>query len=482
MERRWEYMYVHDMWKLMEKEPIAWVPVGILEHHNGHLPWGLDGLKAHGVCHHMAERLGGIVLPGHQLAGVHGDGWVMNPEKRAYCGERGLFRYTEATFRRLLLETFDSLANLGFKVIVGYTGHYPKIQIKIIQEAAEEFTARGGATAIGFAEPLAFDGEGDHGGKYETSLFRALADDNVRMDHIREDKTGEPGIYRGNPVAEQANVEFGEQAIEIIETYLREKLGAVLGTVGTGYTGKRTRVTCTMPRSGDDERQWVRLYGDELFPLIKKEPVAWLPLGILEEHGSHLPWGLDGLKAAGVCARVAKKTGGLVMPAVHLAGIHGDFKGGDEAAWRERTAGFGDFILSEDFFKTWLLETFDSLGCMGFKVIVAYTGHYPGIQVRILEEAAEEYNARGEGTVIPFAELMTTDGIGDHAGKYETSIFLKVDPERTRVDMISDNKTGQKDFYRGTEIRSEISEEFGEEVLEKVEGWLEEAVRKALKT
>ena len=40
------------------------------------------------------------------------------------------------------------LANLGFKVIVGYSGHYPKIQIQILREAAEEFTARGGATAI----------------------------------------------------------------------------------------------------------------------------------------------------------------------------------------------------------------------------------------------------------------------------------------------------------------------------------------------
>ena len=47
--------------------------------------------------------------------------------------------------------------------------------------------------------------------------------------------------------------------------------------------------------------------------------------------------------------------------------------------------------------------------------------------------------------------------------------------------MISDNQTGEEGVYRGTEIRSEISEEFGAEVLEKVEAWLEEAVREALK-
>jgi|GEM_PF-742523 creatinine amidohydrolase len=478
MERRWEYLHGDEFWALMEKEPIAWVPVGILEHHNGHLPWGLDGLKAHGVCHHLAERLGGVVLPDHQLAGVHGDGWVTDPERKQHCGQRGLFLYTEATFRRLLLETFDSLANLGFKVIVGYSGHYPKIQIKILQEAAEEFTARGGATVLPFVEPMAFDGEGDHGGKYETSIFRALADDNVRMDHIQEDRTGEPGVYRGQPVGKTATVEFGEQVIESVEAYFREKIEALLGPVDTGHSGPRTRVTCMTSRGGDEERQWVRLYGHELFPIIPKEPIAWLPLGILEEHGNHLPWGLDGLKAHGVCTRLAKAMGGLVMPAIHLAGIHGNYKGDDEAAWRERMRKFGDLLLSEELFKTWLVETFDSLGNMGFKVIVAYTGHYPGIQVRVLEEAAEEYNARGEAKVIPFAQLMATDGEGDHAGKYETSIFMNIDPDRVRLDAIRDAE-GREGFYRGKEIKSSISKEFGVEALGIIEAWMREAVEKA---
>ena len=70
IERRWEYMYVDDLWELKEREPIAWVPAGILEHHNGHLPWGLDGLKAHGVCLRLAEALGGVVLPASQLSGA----------------------------------------------------------------------------------------------------------------------------------------------------------------------------------------------------------------------------------------------------------------------------------------------------------------------------------------------------------------------------------------------------------------------------
>ena len=53
------------------------------------------------------------------------------------------------------------------------------------------------------------------------------------------------------------------------------------------------------------ERRYERLYGEELFDRIRERPLAWLPLGILEHHGAHLPWGLDGLKAHAVCLRAA---------------------------------------------------------------------------------------------------------------------------------------------------------------------------------
>src|SRR5262245_31885742 len=65
------------------------------------------------------------------------------------------------------------------------------------------------------------------------------------------------------------------------------------------------------------------LYGEELFDRIRERPLAWLPLGILEHHGEHLPWGLDGLKAHAVCLRLAARLGGVVLPPNHFAGIHG---------------------------------------------------------------------------------------------------------------------------------------------------------------
>ncbi len=193
-----------------------------------------------------------------------------------------------------------------------------------------------------------------------------------------------------------------------------------------GYTLKQTERRC----------EW--LYGDELFDLIDEQPLAWLPLGILEKHGGHLPWGLDGHKAHAVCTRLATELGGVVLPANHQAGIHGDFR-----------------------------------------VIVAYTGHYPAVQTQILQEAAEAFSKEGPAIVIPFWEELAC-GEGDHAGKWETSIYLALDPDAVRLDAIRDESTGKAGHYRGQDVRSHTSHAFGMEALAQVEAYLSRAVAQAL--
>jgi creatinine amidohydrolase len=242
------------------------------------------------------------------------------------------------------------------------------------------------------------------------------------------------------------------------------------------------------------ERRYEYLYGDELFDLIQECPLAWLPLGILEKHGGHLPWGLDGLKAHAVCLRLAKRLGGVVLPATHLAGIHGDCREADESTFRSRHATIGDFLYREETFRTFLTETFDSLANIGFRVIVAYTGHYPDIQTRILKEAAETFTATSplppfeggiEGgcrvVVIPFWEPLAC-GEGDHAGKWETSLYLALAPDAVRLDAIADERTGQAGYYRGQDVRTHTSKAFGERALAQVEAYLTEAVERALDT
>ena len=94
----------------------------------------------------------------------------------------------------------------------------------IVRETAEAYSASGKAVVIPFWEPLAC-GDGDHGGKWETSIYMAVAPGAARLDAVREDRTGEPGIYRGQNVPEHSSVEFGEKALAQVEAYLAEAIG-----------------------------------------------------------------------------------------------------------------------------------------------------------------------------------------------------------------------------------------------------------------
>jgi creatinine amidohydrolase len=227
------------------------------------------------------------------------------------------------------------------------------------------------------------------------------------------------------------------------------------------------------------ERRYERLFGDELYLLLQERPLAWLPLGILERHGGHLPWGLDALKAHAVCAWLAEELGGVVLPACHLAGIHGDRGEEDEGEFRRRHAAVGDLLYREATFRTWLQETLDGLANLGFRVIVAYSGHYPEVQVRILQEVADAFTARGAARVIPFWEPLAC-GDGDHGGRWETSIALALAPEIVRLEAIRDEQTGQAGWYRGQEVLRSASAEFGREALARIRAYLTAAIERAL--
>jgi creatinine amidohydrolase/Fe(II)-dependent formamide hydrolase-like protein len=81
---------------------------------------------------------------------------------------------------------------------------------------------------IPFWEPLAC-GEGDHGGTWETSIYLALAPEAVRLDAIRDERTGQPGYYRGRDVRSQASAALGEEALARIEAYLGDAVARAFG-------------------------------------------------------------------------------------------------------------------------------------------------------------------------------------------------------------------------------------------------------------
>ena len=66
--RHYHELRPDELAALRDENPVAFWPLGLLEHHGWHLPVGFDGIKAERLCIRIAERTGGVILPRLQAA------------------------------------------------------------------------------------------------------------------------------------------------------------------------------------------------------------------------------------------------------------------------------------------------------------------------------------------------------------------------------------------------------------------------------
>lgn len=196
-------------------------------------------------------------------------------------------------------------------------------------------------------------------------------------------------------------------------------------------------------------RQLQYLRPDEILAEREEHPVVYLPLGLLEWHGPHLPLGVDALNAEAVALKAAEQAGGLVMPPLYC---------GTE---RERDPelldglGFGgdvyivgmDFpanplpsmYVPEEIFALMVRENIHLLQKMEFEIIVLVSGHAAVNQLETLERLAAEFNGRGESQVLvalPFVpDESGTLAVG-HASRVETAVMLALAPETVRTEAL----------------------------------------------
>ncbi|MBN1917551.1 MAG: creatininase family protein [Verrucomicrobia bacterium] len=170
----------------------------------------------------------------------------------------------------------------------------------------------------------------------------------------------------------------------------------------------------------------------ELVAALEARAVAYMPCGLLEWHGDHLPLGTDGLKAHAICLKAAERTGGVVLP-VNWIGTHGFdlFTGG--------------LVYERETVKRVMLATLGQLEKVGARVVVLLTGHYGEKQVALVKEVATEFMRASGVKVIAQPEyegvVDERDEVpADHAGKWETSFMLLFRPELVQMDAF---KTGE---------------------------------------
>ncbi len=109
--------------------------------------------------------------------------------------------------------------------------------------------------------------------------------------------------------------------------------------------------------------RWEHLTPPEFEKLAREEQVCILPIGSLERHGEHCPFGTDGIDAHEVAVRAAMKEPCVVFPTYWFGQVH-------EAACFTGTINFpGDLLYK-------MLETLlDQIAKNGFKKIFIVNGH-----------------------------------------------------------------------------------------------------------
>jgi len=142
-------------------------------------------------------------------------------------------------------------------------------------------------------------------------------------------------------------------------------------------------------------------------------PVVYVPFGLIEWHGRHLPLGNDALKAHAILVKTAEKFGGVVYPPVYFPSAAFDH---------------GKFQDSDLEFNVPLVNAlFQRLKLSGFRVIIGVSGHNIQEQIMMVEKALESVTSDGTIAGAGLWEVSLSFGAEsntDHAAKWETSNMM----------------------------------------------------------
>ena len=119
----------------------------------------------------------------------------------------------------LLVALFEQFGAMGFRVIVGFTGHFGLEQTLVLKRAALTVMQRSPVTILPLTEydlTIDLDYRGDHAGIGESSLLWAAHPDLVRLDSLPPD-TALDGVIGADPRG-KASAEYGAQLIDHIAT------------------------------------------------------------------------------------------------------------------------------------------------------------------------------------------------------------------------------------------------------------------------
>jgi len=244
---KYEELLPEEFYQEQRRAPIVYLPIGAPEEHGLQSVLAVDPWTAYEVCLRAADRAGGIVYPVIPFAPAGHPAWSREELRRraAEAAPPSCFVSRELC-RMLYVELMESLADLGFKACLAFSGHYPGDAL--LQEIEKEFAGTirgmkfwGGGTVsllrdalkeLDKQQPLA----GGHGMMWETSIVMALNEhwvDLSRVDRILSSPLTHQ-LKKQPPqriaAIKSASAEFGNRYLNLAAERLANRAAELLKT------------------------------------------------------------------------------------------------------------------------------------------------------------------------------------------------------------------------------------------------------------
>ena len=175
----------------------------------------------------------------------------------------------------------------------------------------------------------------------------------------------------------------------------------------------------------DEPYRLAEMTWQEVDAAVERTSTLLVPVGTTEQHGHHLPLGVDVFMPEAVGERVAERSPALLAPPIwYGVSPHHTFKP-------------GTFTVSSETFRRYVTEVCASAGAWGIEHVVLLNGHYlaqdPELEIVVRElRTKHDIEAFHAPLVELFAEVadeLRTGEVSFHASEFETSIMLELLPE-----------------------------------------------------
>ncbi len=207
----------------------------------------------------------------------------------------------------------------------------------------------------------------------------------------------------------------------------RDFLGTNALALAAGTFAATDKLVAAESQSADQAKQPNQLAAEVQMQFMRPEqleaagrkfPVVYVPFGLIEWHGRHLPLGNDAIKSHGILVKCAERFGGVVYPPVYF---HAGFR--------------------QEHLVPVLTDLFTRLKQTGFRVILGVSGHNVKEQIEMIDKALAPVIADGTMAGLGLWEITLSQGPesnSDHAAKWETSNMMFLYPELVDLTELGD--------------------------------------------